>query len=311
MEARADSISPPPKQSSILLTVDVEDWFQVENFKSCIPFTTWSSCELRVERNTHGLLDLLDSVEVAPPGPTPDPANPKATFFVLSWIAERLPGLVREISSRGHEIGSHGCTHELCSLQSPECLWDELTRSKKTLEDISGSPVSGFRAPSFSISEPILERVRDAGYRYDSSYNSFSLHGRYGRLGFQKKVKGRADLPQPVAGLYELPISNVHLGRGTVPWGGGAYFRLIPPRLFRSGVRFILKSEDAYVMYLHPWEIDPDQPRVKRVSPTRRIRHYSNLGKTRSRIAGLITAFSHLSFLSCSDYINAGNGRVH
>ncbi|MCF8063128.1 MAG: DUF3473 domain-containing protein [Deltaproteobacteria bacterium] len=311
MDARRDTTSAPPKRPSILLTIDVEDWFQVENFKSCIPYTAWSSCELRVERNTHGLLDLLDSVEVAPSGPTPVPGTPKATFFVLSWIAERLPGLVREICARGHEVGSHGCTHELCSLQSPEGLWDELTRSKKTLEDISGTPISGFRAPSFSISERILERVRDAGYRYDSSYNSFNLHGRYGRLGHRKRSNGRGDLMEPVEGLYELPISNVHLGRSTVPWGGGAYFRLIPERLFRSGVRFILRSENAYVMYLHPWEIDPDQPRVKQASPTRRFRHYSNLGKTRSRIAGLITSFSHLSFLSCSDYINAGNARIH
>jgi polysaccharide deacetylase family protein (PEP-CTERM system associated) len=310
-----------PENPSILLTIDVEDWFQVENFKSCIPHAAWSSCELRVERNTLRLLDLLDSMHVAPLRPVAsegpgEPCGhtvlqaPKATFFVLAWIAERLPRLVREISARGHEIGSHGCSHELCSAQSPGRLWDDLIRSKRTLEDISGSQVAGFRAPSFSITEHVLEKVRDAGYQYDSSYNSFSLHDRYGRLDLTRADRD-STLTQPVDGLYELPVSNMQVGKRTaVPWGGGAYFRLIPKRLFRSGIRFILKSRGVYVMYLHPWEIDPDQPRVEWASPSRRFRHYSNLGKTWSRMAGLIHAFSHCAFISCTDYIDARTGRV-
>jgi len=295
---------------SILLTIDVEDWFQVENLKSCIPFDAWSSCELRVERSTHRLLDLLDSVKLAPNEPegSSGSRSPKATFFVLGWIADRLPELVREIRTRGHEVASHGCTHRLCSDQTPEELWEDLTRSKQTLEDISGGGVSGFRAPSFSVSEWILERIRDAGYRYDSSYNSFALHGRYGRLDLGAGDNQHSNLPQPVEGLYELPVSNVRLAGGTVPWGGGAYFRLIPERIFRSGVRFILKSRSPYVMYLHPWEIDPGQPRVRRISPSRRFRHYANLSKTWPRITALLADFSHCDFVSCRDYITAHNG---
>lgn len=303
---------PSQENLSILLTIDVEDWFQVENLKSCIPYTAWPSCELRVEGNTRRLLDLLDSVELVPRGQgnAADSRTPKATFFVLAWIAERFPRLVKEIRDRGHEIGSHGCAHRLCSAESSRALWDDLTRSKQILEDISGERVSGFRAPSFSISETILECIRDAGYLYDSSYNSFSLHGRYGRLTLRNRTNGHGNLMQPVQGLYELPISNVHLGRATVPWGGGAYFRLIPERLFRSGIHFILKSEKAYVMYLHPWEIDPGQPRVKHLPLNRKLRHYSNLGRTQQRMADLVAAFSHCDFPSCSDYIRARNGRV-
>ncbi|MFP3927921.1 MAG: polysaccharide deacetylase family protein, partial [Desulfobacteraceae bacterium] len=158
--------------SNILLTIDVEDWFQVENFKPCIPYSTWSSRDLRVERNTHRLLDLFDSTIL----------NPRATFFILGWIGERLPSLIREIHARGHEVASHGCNHELLSSLDAQALIKDLNKSKSLLEDIIGSRVYGYRAPSFSIDKEILGYIRDAGYLYDSSYNSFSLHGRYGRL---------------------------------------------------------------------------------------------------------------------------------
>ncbi|MFP4035944.1 MAG: XrtA system polysaccharide deacetylase [Desulfobacteraceae bacterium] len=281
--------------SNILLTIDVEDWFQVENFKPCIPFSTWSSRDLRVERNTHRLLDLFDSTTL----------NPRATFFILGWIAERLPSLIREIHARGHEVASHGCNHELLSSLDAQALIKDLNKSKSLLEDIIGSRVYGYRAPSFSIDKEILGYIRDAGYLYDSSYNSFALHGRYGRLPLSPNGnRSRAPaLAQPVKGLYELPISNMHLGGRVIPWGGGAYFRLIPERVFRSGMRFILKGQNAYVMYMHPWEIDPDQPRVKEASFTRRFRHYSNLGKTSTRLQHLISAFSNCNFTSCKDYI--------
>ncbi|MGD8386288.1 MAG: polysaccharide deacetylase family protein [Desulfobacteraceae bacterium] len=289
---------------TILLTIDVEDWFQVENFKSCISYDSWSSRELRVERVTHVILDLLDSISRTPPNPTN--STNTVTFFILAWIAERLPGLVREIHSRGHEVASHGCTHELCSTQTPEALLDDLTRSKEILEARIGERVYGFRAPSFSISERILESIRDAGYLYDSSYNSFSLHGRYGRLPPIRSNRGATQtsaLIQPIQGVYEIPISNVEISGRVIPWGGGAYFRLIPERLFRAGIRLILKRQNAYTMYLHPWEFDPDQPRVKEVPVTRKFRHYSNLGKTQNRLKNLITTFSHCSFVSCRDYI--------
>lgn len=306
---------------SILITIDVEDWFQVENFKSCIPYETWPSCELRVERNTHRLLDLMDSAELVAPDcrartkaddrdGTTVLCRPRATFFVLAWIAERIPRLVREIQGRGHEIGSHGCTHKPCGAQSTQELWQDLTRSKKILEDIIGGEVAGFRAPCFSINERILERIRDAGYRYDSSYNSFRLHHRYGRLRCGENGNHTEVLSRPVEGLYELPVSNLCLGGRSFPWGGGAYFRLIPAGLFRSGVRSILRGRNAYVMYLHPWEIDPEQPRVRGASPTRRLRHYSNLGKTWPRMKRLVQVFSHCRFPTCGDYIAARNAEI-
>ncbi len=268
----------------------------MENFKPSIPFSSWPERELRVEQNTRNLLDLLDGAR---------PQKTSATFFILTWIARRLPGLVREILARGHEVASHGCTHELCTTQSEHALKQDLTQSKNTLEDITGQAVSGYRAPSFSINQQILEHIRNAGYLYDSSYNSFSLHGRYGRLILHHNGNGARNpaLMQPVKGLYELPISNMQLGRRTIPWGGGAYFRLIPERVFRSGVRRILKNHHAYVMYLHPWEIDPEQPRVTEASFTRRLRHYSNLKKTRARLQNLIQSFSDCRFVTCKDYI--------
>jgi len=295
----------------ILLTIDVEDWFQVENFKSCISYDSWPSRELRVERSTHRLLDLLDSSPLTPPNakPHPNPASPptpRATFFVLAWVAERIPGLVREIHARGHEVASHGCRHELCSGQPREALLQDLIQSRHILEDITGQVVYGFRAPSFSISEPILECIRDAGYQYDSSYNSFSLHGRYGRLFLFPNGNGAHDeaLMQPVENLVEIPISNVRLGGRVLPWGGGAYFRLIPERVFRSGVRRILNRQKAYIMYLHPWELDPEQPRVRKASVTRKFRHYANLHKTKTRLKNLITAFSDCAFVICKDYMH-------
>ncbi len=296
----------PAEKASFLLTVDVEDWFQVENFKPYIPRESWPSRELRVERNTLGLLDLLDSVHRGHPSDSTRSTPVRATFFVLAWIAERLPGLVREIHARGHEVASHGCTHELCGNQSDSALTEDLVKSRQILEDIIGDRVFGFRAPSFSINLSVLEAIRKAGYVYDSSYNSFRLHGRYGHLPIPENGNNPLNraLIQPIHGLFELPISNLRLGNWILPWGGGAYFRLIPQRLFRSGIRFILKRQQAYVMYLHPWELDPDQPRVQEASSTRKFRHYTNLKKTRTRLKSLMAAFPRCDFVSCKSYID-------
>jgi hypothetical protein len=270
-----------------LLTIDVEDWFQVENFKPYIPFSSWPERELRVERNVHKLLDLFDELEIRgqkseaerwksrrweggrrnelnsevgmrsaeltsiseaqssrlkgsevdawKPGsleasnlqpPTSnghsEAANKqhttyhkhtekvRCTFFVLGWLAERLPNLVREIHARGHEIASHGDNHQLPDQLSAAELKADLTDSKKRLEDITGTPVFGYRAPSFAIGDDILKIIEDAGYLYDSSYNSFSLHGRYGQIslnGCNKKGIAR-ELSE---NFYELPISNLSI----------------------------------------------------------------------------------------------------
>jgi polysaccharide deacetylase family protein (PEP-CTERM system associated) len=307
------------KNKSILLTIDVEDWFQVENFKQWIPFSSWSTCELRVEQNTHRLLDLFDSF-VSTRNPKPGTRNQiTTTFFILGWIAERLPDLVREIHSRGHEVASHGYNHNLCSQQTSEDLKKDLSDSKKLLEDIIGGPVFGYRSPSFSISADILKNIEDCGYLYDSSFNSFGMHNRYGWVDLSNGEKQGIIIQNPAYRtqklepctkhqasntFYELPISNLTIANRILPWGGGGYFRMIPFLLFKMGVKSILLREEAYLFYLHPWEIDSDQPKVKKAHPFYKFRHYINLSRTHSKLEKFLRAFQQHRFVTCKQYID-------
>jgi polysaccharide deacetylase family protein (PEP-CTERM system associated) len=288
---------------SILLTFDVEDWFQVENLKASIPFTSWPECESRVENNTKRLLDSLDSV-LCGNGDSPDSAckPPRATFFVLGWIANRLPKLVQEIAARGHEVASHGYYHNLSYHCSANELRNDLSDSKKILEDIIGLPVLGYRSPSFSIAQETLKIIAECGYTYDSSYNSFGGNSRYGRIDFVRSGKSIAGLVLP--SLYELPISNLRVGNYTIPMGGGGYFRLMPIRLFKRAVRSIIEKQGAYMFYMHPWEIDPGQPRVKGLPFFYRFRHYLNLHSTASKLEDLIRSIGDCRFLTCRSYID-------
>jgi len=353
---------------NILLTIDVEDWFQVENFKQWISFSSWPTRELRVEKNTHRLLDLLDSQQSAISGQrsvssnstSPDnvsdsfrqrrialsqfhqetekkeksiksrksclrKSSPKATFFVLGWIAERLPNLVREIQNRGHEVASHGYYHNLCNQQSVEDFKKDLIDSKKLLEDITGVPVYGYRAPSFAINNEVLKIIEDCGYLYDSSYNSFALHGRYGQVDFsQNDRKGiaiqisKTDHATSTKSsiFFELPISNLRFSPHEIqnskfkiqnlilPWGGGGYFRLIPLFIFKMGIKAILKKENDYLFYMHPWEVDPEQPRVDEASFFYKFRHYVNLDKTAYKLTRMIKTFPDCRYLTCAEYLN-------
>ena len=307
-----------PTHHSILLTIDVEDWFQVENFKPCIPPATWSARRLRVEKSTHQLLDLFDAIKLNRQTPTADDSHSKfenrnskivSTFFILGWIAERLPGLVRDIHARGHEVASHGCNHALCRDVSVNDLREDLIRSKELLEDMIGDSIYGYRAPSFSIDRDVLEVIRETGYIYDSSYNSFAMHGRYGRLdlvqcekeGIAIKISKFEIRNSKI--LFELPISNLVWKDHVIPWGGGGYFRLIPSPIFRLGVRSILKRDAAYLFYCHPWEFDPEQPKVRDASRFYRFRHYVNIDKTCSKLQKLIESFKHCRFVSCKQYL--------
>ncbi len=294
-------------KKSILLTIDVEDWFQVENFKPWIPFSSWSQCELRVERNVHRILDLLDSTHNRS-----STEKPKATFFILGWIAERLPGIVREIKHRGHEIASHGYNHELSYQMSLKDLKAGFIKSKKLLEDIIGAPVYGYRAPSFSISDEMLKVLPACGYRYDSSYNSFGLNSRYGKIDLSNYP--RSGIAARISeGFYELPISNLELSssanrsnpqnRFKFPLGGGGYFRLIPFPFFKYGIQRILGKGQDYLFYMHPWEIDPEQPKVKDASKTYQFRHYINLNKTQARLIRLIESFQQCQLITCKQYL--------
>jgi polysaccharide deacetylase family protein (PEP-CTERM system associated) len=311
---------------SILLTVDVEDWFQVENFKPYIPFSSWPERELRVERNVHRLLDLFDSVKTTikpsslPASQPQAEGRPNATFFMLGWLAERLPHLVREIHARGHEVASHGYNHQLPGQLSDQDLKQDLVDSKRRLEELIGAPVTGYRAPSFDISDDTLKIIEDSGYSYDSSYNSFALHGRYGTISLNGNKKMGIAL-QMADNFFELPVSNlefdhpisyqlstINSGRNAkkrfvLPWGGGGYFRLIPGALFRRGVKSILARQNAYLFYMHPWEIDPDQPRVNEAGASARFKHYTNLARIESGLAIMIEYFSHCNFTTCGEYL--------
>ncbi len=328
----------------LLITVDVEDWFQVENFKKCIPFSSWPSRELRVEKNTYRLLDLFDSFNGQQATDNGQNNKIQATFFILGWIAERLPNLVREIHARGHEVASHGYNHNFCNEQSHDDLKKDLTDSKKLLEDIIGESVFGYRAPNFSISNDVIRIIEECGYLYDSSYNSFSMHGRYGKLNFSSNgTKGIAiqnpvsrsqhqasrnqhpetsiqdlesRIQQPASSnqylesqhpsFYELPISNLKLKimNYELPWGGGGYFRLIPFPLFKMGVESILAQEKVYLFYIHSWEIDPDQPRISQASAFLKFRHYINLSRTHSKLLKLIGSFQQNRYITCKQYIS-------
>ncbi|WP_291320431.1 XrtA system polysaccharide deacetylase [Desulfonatronospira sp.] len=287
-----------------LLTIDVEDWFQVENLRPWFPMENWSSQESRIEASTRSILDMLGSKR-------DEQGNTlQATFFVLGWLAHRMPSLVREISAAGHEVASHGYSHQLCLGQPASELRRDLERSKKVLEDILGSAVHGYRAPSFSISREVLALIREAGYSYDASYNSFALNSRYGRLSADVyRRKGIAmDLGE---GFYELPLSNLRIWGRSLPCSGGGYFRLLPEMVFKRAVQRILATQDAYHFYIHPWEVDPGQPMQNQIPVLSRFRHYVNLKETLPRLGNLLDSFLYCRFCSCRDYLesigNSGN----
>ncbi|QTA79098.1 Polysaccharide deacetylase family protein [Desulfonema limicola] len=279
----------------ILLTIDVEDWFQVENFKSYIPLSSWFSRELRVEKNTNQILDLLDSQKTLFPA--------RATFFMLGWLAKRLPHLVYEIHKRGHEIASHGYYHNLCINESDEKIKTDLTKTKNLLEDIIGQEVTGYRAPSFSINDNVLKIIENCGYIYDSSYNSFEMHGRYGHVNLSNYKRNGAAV-KISDNFFELPVSNLKIKNHVIPWGGGGYFRLMPFFLFRKGIKAILNRDNAYIFYMHPWELDPKQPRVVQASSGFKFRHYTNLDTTKEKLNALFRSFKECSFITCHKYLN-------
>jgi hypothetical protein len=172
------------------------------------------------------------------------------------------------------------------------------------LEDITGNPVYGYRAPSFSIDHDILKCIEDAGYFYDSSFNSFRFNRRYGQVKFTGN--GRNGISFQISDIFfELPISNLTIGKRVVPWGGGGYFRLIPFLIFKSGVESILKKDGSYLFYLHPWEIDPDQPKVTDAKILYKFRHYTNLDKTLSKFSLFLENFQECHFQTCYEYLKS------
>ena len=257
-----------------IMTVDVEDWFHVENLRSAIGRDTWGRRELRVERNVERLLELMAEA-----------GDVRGTFFVLGWVAERCPGLVRRIAAAGHEIASHGYDHELLTSLTDDALKADVNRSKRVLEDLVGAPVLGYRAPSFSIDDRAIPVLQEAGYVYDSSYVAAAAHDRYGRL--SGVVRGKT-VTELASGFYEIAVSCLMVGGLGVPWGGGGYFRALPYAVFRRGLDRIRATGTPYVFYIHPWELDAGQPRVDGVSRIHGFRHYVGLERCESRFARLL-----------------------
>jgi polysaccharide deacetylase family protein (PEP-CTERM system associated) len=260
------------------MTVDVEEHFQVSAFDRVIPRAAWESLESRVERNTHRLLDLLDELDV------------RATFFVLGWVADRRPALVREIDRRGHEVASHGYGHCLVYEQTRADFASDVRRARRTLEDAIGHAVIGYRAPSFSITPRslwALDMLAREGYEYDSSIFPIR-HDRYGLPGAPRYAY-RTDTVH--GSIVEIPPATVKIAGRTLPAAGGGYFRLLPYAWTRWSFSTINEVERRpAVFYLHPWEIDPDQPRIH-AGIGSRIRHYTNLSRTAARLRRLLTEF--------------------
>ena len=260
------------------MSVDVEDYFHVNAFDGVVPRERWESLESRVCRNTERLLALFEASGVT------------ATFFVLGWVAERFPSLVSTISKQGHEIASHGYAHRLIYNQTPEAFRDDVRRAKDLLEASSGKSVDGFRAPSYSVTAGTLwalDVLIEEGYRYDASI--FPI--RHDRYGLPASPRHPYVLTRRGGSLVEAPASTVRCGRINLPVAGGGYFRILPYAWTRWGIRRINRQEGRpAIFYLHPWEIDPSQPRVK-AGPLSRFRHYRNLHKTEPRLRRLLREF--------------------
>ena len=260
------------------MSVDVEDYFQVSAFDRVVDRASWDRFESRVCANTERLLALFEESGV------------RATFFVLGWIAERHPALLRRIAEHRHEIASHGYAHRLVYDLTPEEFREDIRRSKALLEDIGGAAVHGYRAPSYSITERslwALDVLIEEGYSYDSSI--FPIHhDRYGIPGAPRHVHV---VERGAGSIIEAPGSTVQCAGLNLPIAGGGYFRLLPYWWTHWGIaRLNRRERQPAIFYLHPWEIDPDQPRIA-APRIARLRHYANLGKTESRLRQIVSDF--------------------
>jgi polysaccharide deacetylase family protein (PEP-CTERM system associated) len=261
-------------------TVDVEEYFQVSAFERIVPRSTWDGMSSRVLWQTRRLMEMMAAHDA------------RGTFFVLGWIAERYPGLVGEIAERGHEVASHGWDHARVTTLTPASFADSVRRSKALLESITGQPVLGFRAPSFSIVpglEWALDILRTEGYEYDSSLFPVRRRG-YGYPG------GGRDpywIDCPSGTLIEMPPVTLRRAGVNLPAAGGGYLRLLPPSLMRAAVASSEQRHAPATLYIHPWEIDPGQPRLE-VSWMTAVRHYGGLKRSAQRIDDLLSRYRFL-----------------
>lgn len=275
----SDRASAQPIESIVnAMTVDVEDYFQVQAFSKHFPRSVWDEQISRVERNTDRVLSLFADHDI------------RGTFFTLGWVAERYKELVRRIVDNGHEIASHGYEHIRADSQDREAFAADVLKSKQILEDVSGQSVLGYRAATFSIGESNLwafEVLAEQGYAYSSSIYPIK-HDLYGMPG-APRFPFR---PLPSSEFLEVPISTVKLAGRNLPSGGGGYFRLLPYAMSKWSIDRINRHErQPSILYFHPWEIDPSQPRPEPIGLKTRVRHYTNLNRMENRLGQLMRDF--------------------
>jgi polysaccharide deacetylase family protein (PEP-CTERM system associated) len=260
------------------MTVDVEDYFHVSIFDGVVPRSRWLELESRVRGNTERLLDVFRSTNV------------RATFFVLGWVADRFPELVADIAEAGHELASHGYSHRLIYDQTRDGFREDVRRAKAVIEDAGNAPVLGYRAPSYSITPRslwALDILVEEGYRYDASI--FPI--RHDRYGIPLSPRHSYCIPTQKGELIEAPASTVRLGWANLPVAGGGYFRILPYAWTKWGIARINAQEGRpAIFYIHPWELDPEQPRLE-AGLVSRFRHYHNLDKTEARLRALLSDF--------------------
>jgi len=268
-----------------ILSFDVEEHFQVSGMEKAISRSSWDSLHSRVEQSARKILKILDR------------NNVKATFFILGWIAERHPGLIKEIAKQGHEIASHGFDHKLVYNMTPEQFAVNLKQTNDLLESITGQRIYGYRAPSFSLAIDDIEKfeiLAELGFTYDSSLFPMK-HPRYGRAQsiplrpFEIEKNHRCI-------IKEFPISVIKFLGKHIPAGAGGYFRLYPNMILRRNFKKVNNQERPVIIYLHPWEFDPDQPRVSGAGFGNTFRHYLNLDKTQSKLEMVLKEFEFGSF---------------
>jgi len=270
MQAVNEDIILPNKQ---VLTVDVEDYFHVSAFESAIDKADWNSLEQRVEASTYRLLELFEQHQA------------KCTFFTLGWVAERNPNLIKAIVDQGHELASHGFAHQRATIMTPDEFRTDVSQSKQVLEDVSGQAIVGYRAPSFSFNDSntwVYKILKDLGFEYSSSTYPIE-HDLYGVPDWPRFKYERPE------GIVEIPVPTVRKNEQNTGIGGGGYFRLYPYWLSKRRIDSYLKTEkQPYSFYFHPWEIDPEQPRVAGASVKSKLRHYLNLSRMEAKVVRLL-----------------------
>jgi polysaccharide deacetylase family protein (PEP-CTERM system associated) len=261
------------------LTFDIEDYYQVEAFKDVVKLEEWSHYPSRVVENTGKIVDVLDEYKI------------KATFFVLGWVAERFPNLVVQLAEGGHEIATHGYAHQMVYKQTEAEFEQDLVKSINILEKLSGQKIRGYRAPTYSIIEQSFWAY-DVLIRHELSYDSSIfpiVHDRYG-VPNGERFPHRVERGNGQA-ILEFPLSTLRIGKWNFPIAGGGYLRLLPYLFLKAGLRWINSQQHPAILYLHPWELDPDQPRFRNIPLLTKFRHYVNLHSTESKLRKLLRDF--------------------